>query len=277
MIPVKRGSEPASLPPVREAKLAELRALGRKFVSTDFKGYDIVKRELWNAQHYKCCFCERKISLSYNAVEHYRPKGKADRSPGSLENHGYWWLAFTWDNLLLSCPICNSSAKGIYFPLEIGSTPLQAEQIPPKEEQALLLDPAGGLHPVEYIVFVNEAKGVPGTPAYWWAKRRQASGLAHRLGQYTIDVCKFNHPEFRELRNDHFKTVISEHIRVLQAALAKGEVKLAQAEFTRAMARLQPENPYVAFNYDAFRQYIPDAQLQAVIKKSWPQPHQVGQ
>ncbi len=81
---------------------------------------------------------------------------------------------------------------------------------------------------------------------------------------------------FRELRNDHFERVISEHVRVLQAALAKRKVKLAQAEFERALARLRPENAYVALNYDAFRQCIPDAQLQAVIKKSWPQPDEVG-
>jgi hypothetical protein len=272
MIPVNRGAEPTSLPPIRAAKLAELRALGRKLISADFKGYEIVKPELWIAQHYKCCFCEHKIARSYNAVEHYRPKVGADRRPGSLQNHGYWWLAFTWDNLLLACPICNSSAKGIQFPLEIGSTPLQAEQTPPEGEQALLLDPAGNLNPVAHIVFENEAKGGPGTPAYWWAKPRDGS----RFGQYTIDICKFNHPEFRELRNDHFRTVILAHVLVLQAALASRKVKLAKAEFERALALLRPENVYVALNYDAFRQYIPDAQLQAVIKKSWPQPDQVG-
>ncbi|MEN9866568.1 MAG: hypothetical protein RL748_2158 [Pseudomonadota bacterium] len=272
MIPVNRGPEPASLPPVRAAKLAELRALDGKIASDDFKGYEVVKPELWLAQHYKCCFCECKIARSYNAVEHYRPKAGADRRPGCLENHGYWWLAFTWENLLLACPICNSSAKGIRFPLEIGSTSLQAEQTPPAGEQALLLDPAGNVNPVAHIVFENEAKGEPGTPAYWWAKPRNGS----RLGQYTIDVCKFNHPEFLELRNDHFEMVIADHVTKLQAALANRKVTLAKTEFERALARLQPQNAYVALNYDAFRQYIPDATLQAVIKKSWPQPNEVG-
>ncbi len=42
MILVKRGPEPATLPPVRAEKLAALRALGRKFESADFKGYEIV-------------------------------------------------------------------------------------------------------------------------------------------------------------------------------------------------------------------------------------------
>jgi hypothetical protein len=272
MIPVKRGSEPATLPPVRTAKLAALRALGRKLVSDDIEGYDVVKHELWLAQHYKCCFCEHKITRSYNAVEHYRPKTGADRRPGSLHKHGYWWLAFTWENLLLACNVCNSSAKGIRFPLEHGSTPLQAEQPPPGEEQALLLDPAGSLNPVAHIVFENEAKGGLGTPAYWWAKPRNGS----RIGQYTIDTCKFNHLEFRELRNDHFELVLLEHVTTLQDALASRNVTLAKAEFERALARLRPENAYAALNYDAFRQYIPDTQLQALIHQSWPQPGEVG-
>jgi hypothetical protein len=272
MIPVRRGAEPASLPPVREAKLAELRALGRKPASNDFIGYQVVRRDLWTSQHYKCCFCEHKIPLSYNAVEHYRPKTGADRRPGSLADHGYWWLAFTWDNLLYACPICNSSAKRIRFPLEHGSTPLQAEQNPPGAEQALLLDPAGGLNPVEHIVFVQEVKGQPGAPAYWWAKPRNQS----RLGELTIDVCQFNHPEFRELRNDHFNNIISAHIVALQTALASGKVKSIKTEFERALALLRPQNAYVALNYDALRQCISDQQLQAAIAQTWPQPAQVG-
>ena len=276
MIPIQRGAEPASLPPVRATKLAALRTLGRKPVSTDFKGYDVVKPELWTAQYHKCCFCEQKITRSYNAVEHYRPKTEAIRWPGSVEKNGYWWLAYTWENLLLACPVCNSSAKRSQFPLETGSIPLQPEQAPPGAEQALLLDPAGDLNPVEYIVFVLENKGGANTPAYWWAKPRHTEGLAHRLGQFTIDVCQFNHPEFRELRNDHFHEVIARHVDSLKATLTKRKIGQAKIEFERAMALLHPRNSYAALNYDGLRQLIPNEQLQAIIQKSWPQPAAIG-
>ncbi|CAA6815969.1 MAG: TIGR02646 family protein [uncultured Sulfurovum sp.] len=51
----------------------------------------------------KCAFCEQEIFQSTNnkmrdntsTVEHYRPKGK------------YYWLAFSWDNLLWCCNGCN--------------------------------------------------------------------------------------------------------------------------------------------------------------------------
>lgn len=42
----------------------------------------------------KCAFCEQKEELTH--VEHYRPKDI------------YYWLAFSWDNLLMSCPTCNT-------------------------------------------------------------------------------------------------------------------------------------------------------------------------
>lgn len=48
----------------------------------------------------KCAFCEKKVEQSH--VEHYRPKSK------------YWWLTYSWDNLLLACSICNSH-KGDEF------------------------------------------------------------------------------------------------------------------------------------------------------------------
>ena len=51
----------------------------------------------------KCAFCEQKIE-QYN-VEHYRPKKI------------YYWLAFSWDNLIMACPTCNQS-KGINFEIE---------------------------------------------------------------------------------------------------------------------------------------------------------------
>lgn len=35
-------------------------------------------------QHHKCCYCEHKIKERHNDVEHHRPKGRADRRPGSI-------------------------------------------------------------------------------------------------------------------------------------------------------------------------------------------------
>jgi uncharacterized protein (TIGR02646 family) len=51
----------------------------------------------------KCAFCEQKEEVTH--VEHYRPKKK------------YYWLAYSWDNLLMSCPSCNIN-KSTHFELD---------------------------------------------------------------------------------------------------------------------------------------------------------------
>lgn len=133
MIRVDRGEEPIALVEKRKEKLGKLRTLikstGKAPTSDDIDGYAIVSNELWTRQHFKCCYCELREQNKRNDVEHFRPKGRADRAPGSKDIHGYWWLAYTWENLLFSCRNCNQSpAKLDKFPLRVGSTALQAEE-----------------------------------------------------------------------------------------------------------------------------------------------------
>ncbi|MDX2247971.1 MAG: retron system putative HNH endonuclease [Bacteroidia bacterium] len=54
----------------------------------------------------KCAYCESSIShIDYGHIEHFRPKSKFPE------------LCFEWENLLLACGICNSTAyKGDKFP-----------------------------------------------------------------------------------------------------------------------------------------------------------------
>lgn len=64
---------------------------------------DDIKEKLMKIYHSKCAYCESLLEQLH--VEHFRPK-----------RGGYYWLAYSWDNLLLSCPICNSR-KGSSFPV----------------------------------------------------------------------------------------------------------------------------------------------------------------
>jgi uncharacterized protein (TIGR02646 family) len=50
-----------------------------------------------------CAYCEEYVGAGH--VEHYRPKSI------------YWWLAYSWDNLLCVCPACNST-KGNRFEID---------------------------------------------------------------------------------------------------------------------------------------------------------------
>lgn len=63
---------------------------------------DEIRSRLTSIYKGKCAFCEQKVEQYH--VEHYRPKAT------------YYWLAFSWDNLMLSCPTCNQN-KGVNFDL----------------------------------------------------------------------------------------------------------------------------------------------------------------
>lgn len=78
-----------------------------------------VKDELIKMQNDKCCFCESKIThICYGDVEHFRPKaGWRKNRSSKLTRPGYFWLAYTWDNLFLSCQLCNQREKRNHFPL----------------------------------------------------------------------------------------------------------------------------------------------------------------
>lgn len=61
-----------------------------------------VQKRLNSIYHLKCAYCEQKLLDAPKHIEHYRPKDI------------YYWLAYSWDNLLLCCGSCNS-AKGKRF------------------------------------------------------------------------------------------------------------------------------------------------------------------
>lgn len=52
-----------------------------------------IKNKLNSLYHHKCAYCEDHAEQTH--VDHYRPKKE------------YYWLAYSWDNLICSCPTCN--------------------------------------------------------------------------------------------------------------------------------------------------------------------------
>jgi len=66
---------------------------------------DDVKSILESIYHKKCAYCEKNVGDSYYHIEHYRPKSI------------YYWIAYSWDNLLLCCDKCNVN-KGDNFKTE---------------------------------------------------------------------------------------------------------------------------------------------------------------
>lgn len=273
MISISRCEEPDNLPTIRSTELAHLRSLGHPPTSDDIRGYGAVGATLWGMQHHKCCYCERRVPKSFNDVEHYRPKAYANREPGSADTHGYWWLAFTWGNLLFACPSCNRSSKNSRFPLANGSTALTAEAPPPGQEIPLLIDPSSTTNPVEHIEFVRDAPAKASIPAYWRARPRQNS----LFGSITIEVCGLNRHDLLEIREDYYATIVKPQAEVLNRAIQSQDASRSTEEFYRAMALLSPRNCFVGLTYDALRALVPDASIRPLIGTAWPTPREIAQ
>lgn len=272
MIRINRGPEPTTLLGIRDSQLKILRNLGRAPTSNDVEGYRAVAEELWTSQYHKCCYCEARIPRGYNDVEHYRPKAEADRSPGCTSTHGYWWLAFNWDNLLFACPACNRSNKNSKFPLEVGCQSLIPEDKSPGNESPLLLDPGSSTNPVEHIEFSYIRAGSAKSSLSWWAKPRNGS---HR-GKVTIDVCGLNRDDLREIRDDHYATVILPHSFEILDAIQQSDATRLKKEYTRALGLLTPRNVHVGLTYDALSHLVPSQRLISLIGLGWPAPNVVA-
>jgi hypothetical protein len=235
MIRIERRREPSELIPARETGLSLARAALRTGARPELSGYEVAKAALAEMQHYKCCYCEKvEEQPKYRDVEHYRPKSQ------------YWWLTWTWDNLLFACIDCNREHKRDRFPLAPGSVPLTVEQLPPGGEQPLVLDPADrSSDPTAEIEFRPER--------VQRRERWRPYGLTER-GRTTIDVCGLDRPSLLTLYTDHVVRHVRPRVTDLLAAHrdadAHGVVRVWRS-------LLAPARPFRALSYDALRALIP--------------------
>lgn len=103
-----------------------------------------VKDQLKAAQFCKCAYCEISLTRRHGHVEHFRPKEgwKQTKSKKKLNKPGYFWLAYTWSNLLVSCEVCNDKGhKGNLFPLVNPTCRAKPDSPSISAEVPLLLNP----------------------------------------------------------------------------------------------------------------------------------------
>lgn len=116
-------------------------------------GHFTVKKALLMAHFEKCCFCERKIESGH--VEHFRGKGGYQQSESEkIQKPGYYWLAYEWSNLFLSCAKCNSSYKRNFFPLANPTKRATSHLKDINKEKPLLIDPEKE-NPEDFIEFIG--------------------------------------------------------------------------------------------------------------------------
>lgn len=145
-----------------------------------------VKPYLMKMFRSKCAYCESSLgTVSYGDIDNFRPKGGVKGFDKAYSADHYWWLAYEWDNLYLSCQICNGKYKCNWFPLENEKlrAVIGAKGAELLSEKALLLDPCYD-EPELHLRFAMD-------------------GMVHAItprGKATIDILGLNRRELVEMR-----------------------------------------------------------------------------
>jgi hypothetical protein len=164
------------------------------------------KRDFSAQQQGKCGYCEANVMLThFGDVEHFAPKNEVaefnagdnegseidhlatlqGRSPSLKVAPGYWWLAYDWNNYLLSCGVCNEVWKSSIFPVK--HPPPRAGA--PREidaESVLLLNPFGTRDPARHLKFDITGSVMPRNSSIY--------------GRETIRTCGLNRLALRNAR-----------------------------------------------------------------------------
>jgi uncharacterized protein (TIGR02646 family) len=195
-------------------------------------GHADVRQILKEAQRGKCCFCESKFEdVSHGEIEHFRPKAAWRQSKETkLTRPGYYWLAYTWDNLLWSCKMCNGTHKKNLFPLEDPSL-RDCVGRSVANEAPLLIDPSA-CDPREHIRF----------------KLDKAIGVTD-AGRITIDSLGLNREKLVESRRGWLQYLIAVWNNIDMARQLGRENQVVDGLRTLERAVL-PQAPYSSMAID---------------------------
>lgn len=131
---------------------------------------------------FACCWCGSDFSGSSSSVEHWRPKNSPRED---LTHIGYWWLAYTWDNLFLACGRCQQS-RGSSFPITGNRATSEANL---NNEQPQLVHPIQ--QAFESLITIDMAEGWP-----CWDLRPNAPTNAKDIVKKSIELLKLRDVDF---------------------------------------------------------------------------------
>ncbi len=188
-----------------------------------------VQKKLNEIYHLKCAYCEKNLLDAPKHIEHYRPKDT------------YYWLAYSWDNLLLSCGSCNSS-KGTKFQIKKMIVSYSNESF---EDIHNLGDSYDG---IEKPMVVNPEKDDV-LDKLVFDKEGNISSLDDRV-IYTInEVCNLNREELIQKRvkllND-FINKINEHYLLF---IKKGDITRFIPDIKFFIDECSVENEFYSFRH----------------------------
>ncbi len=197
--------------PVPEALLKNITAFeenkkANKYVKGNYKPVS-VKATLCELYNKKCGYCEKSLLDNDKHVEHYRPKVL------------YFWLAFSWDNLLLACENCNRNKKDT-FPTKEKKAIYNAETIETaqgKIQEYDRLEQPSLIHPEQ--VSEEELK----THFTFELETGKIIGKTDEMKKM-IEICQLNREELLEKRRTYLDELKNDLRTDLYSCKKKSEV-----------------------------------------------------
>ena len=186
---------------IRDGKYHQDKKFDQRYKQID------IKEKLEQLYHNKCAFCEQEVMRCIDnnlqdfstTIEHYRPKSI------------YYWLAFSWDNLLLCCHRCNQN-KGIKFEIikdtRVAHNNTFANNTHTSTQNYNTLEEPKMVHP-ELENVVSDLK---------FTKYGEISSRDNRV-KYTIDTYEIDRDDLNEKR----KRVIDQFIKKVESYTVKNQ------------------------------------------------------
>lgn len=198
-----------------------------------------VRDDLIRACNNKCAYCESLLGVvSYSDIENFRPKGGARGfNKDQYAPDHYWWLAYEWDNLLVSCQICNQKYKRDYFPLESESmrSRIGAFGYDLLNEQALLIDPATD-NPSEHLAFDENSRIFELT----------------KKGKVTIEILGLNRADLVERRRIEASNLQNRLEIIRLTSDFSNQFTREFVEYIKILFSDNPTQPYTAMQRNIF-------------------------
>jgi hypothetical protein len=156
------------------------------------------------------------------------PKGGFRQRRGlPLRRPGYYWLAYAWDNLLVSCELCNRRFKRNHFPLAKGSPRALGPGGDWTRERPHLIDPA---------------REDPGASIVW-NEHLAVAPAGDRRGWVTIRVLGLNRRTLRA-RRSAWLDYVARMLDMVEEHPRRTPTKLRAEAWLRA--QVAPEAEYAA-------------------------------
>jgi hypothetical protein len=172
----------------------------------------------------KCAYCEGSyLAGDPQHAEHWRPKGKVTRldederevavERDGIPHRGYWWLAYSWENLVPACFLCNTGdGKGTKFPIagRYAFSPEEAGDVAALNEleKPWLLHPCNEPKPERHIGFYKDGTA--------YAKEKSEYGF------WTIKVMDLNREILVNKRRERQEEAVDRLAQVASDAIRFG-------------------------------------------------------